>query len=174
MNNYDEITEIIDEINLKIKEIDKQMILVEDIKPQFGNMDTFIPELESAYKEFDEALSNSILRTQELNKIVVFDAVNSYSDIYNELHNKCKDIMDELLESVNVVDKPIELVDTTPAFSNNDSIFIKELDLTTPIITDEFINRQVDIIKPIEIDRIDDDIIPVPTPIQPEIEILEM
>ena len=32
MKNYDEIAAIIEEINAKLKEIDKQMITVEDIK----------------------------------------------------------------------------------------------------------------------------------------------
>ena len=49
MKNYDELAAIIEEINQKIKDIDKQMITVEDIKIHFGAMDTFIPELEAAY-----------------------------------------------------------------------------------------------------------------------------
>ena len=66
MNDYDLIAEQIEEINIKLKEIDKQMIIVEDIKPQFSQMDTFIPDLEAAYKDFDNSLSNSIFKTQEL------------------------------------------------------------------------------------------------------------
>lgn len=165
MNNYDEISNIIEDINAKLKEIDNQMIIVEDIKPTFGNMDTFIPELESAYKVFDESLSDCIFRTQTLNKIVSNDAVNEYYDIYQELNSKCSDIMNDLLESVNIVKTPIEVIDTTPVLVTTHNDFV---------ITDEFINRQVELIKPIGIGKIDNDVIPLPTPVQPEIEVLEL
>ena len=165
MNNYDEISIIIEEINAKLKEIDNQMIVVEDIKPTFGNMDTFIPELESAYKDFDESLSNGIFRTQELNRIVSNEALNEYYDIYQELNSKCSDIMNDLLESTNIVKTPIEVIDTTPVLVTTHNDFF---------ITDDFINRQVELIRPIEIGRIDNDVIPLPTPVQPEIEVLEL
>lgn len=165
MNNYDEISIIIEEINAKLKEIDNQMIVVEDIKPTFGNMDTFIPELESAYKDFDESLSNGIFRTQELNRIVSNEALNEYYDIYQELNSKCSDIMNDLLESTNIVKTPIEVIDTTPVLVTTNNDFF---------ITDDFINRQVELIQPIEIGRIDNDVIPLPTPVQPEIEVLEL
>lgn len=172
MNNYDEIVDIIEEINIKLKEIDKQMIVVESIKPEFGNMDIYIPELESAYKEFDESLSNCIFRTQTLNKIVINDAVDSYSDIYRELNDKCKSIIDELLESVQIVNTPIEVINPSINIVNYSEI--KPNELNNSIITDEFINQQVELIKPIKIGEIDPGIIPVPTPVQPDIEILDI
>lgn len=176
MKNYDELADIIEEINQKIKDIDKQMITVEDIKIHFGAMDTFIPELEAAYKEFDESLSNSIFRTQTLNKIVSDEAINEYYDIYQELNSKCTDIMNELLESVQIAETPIEVLDTTPISSKVVEVDIKEIDpiYGKPIITPEFIDRQVSLIKPIDKGMIDPGVIPLPTPVQPEIEILEM
>ena len=176
MKNYDEIAAIIEEINAKLKEIDKQMITVEDIKIHFGAMDTFIPELEAAYKEFDESLSNGIFRTQTINKIVSDEAINEYYDIYQELNSKCTDIINELLESVQIVDTPTKVLDTTPISSNTFDIEVKEIDspFGSPIITQEFIDKQVSLIKPIDKGVIDPGIIPVPTPVQPEIEILEM
>ncbi len=175
MNNYDLITEQIEEINAKLKEIDKQMIIVEDIKPQFGNMDTFIPELEAAYKEFDQSLSNSITRTQTINKIVISDAIDEYTDIYRDLNEKCKTIIDDLLSSVNIVESPKEVITTKPILSYHDvERPVYEYLTEGPIITDKFINDQVDFIKPIDIGRIDDSVIPLPTPVQPEIEILDM
>lgn len=178
MNDYDLIAEQIEEINIKLKEIDKQMIIVEDIKPQFGQMDTFIPDLEAAYKDFDNSLSNSIFKTQELNKIVINDAIGEYTDIYHELNEKCKTIIDELLESVNIVDEPaeIEVLDMTPISSNTYDVEVKEVDplYGTPLITQDFIDKQVSIIQPIEKSRINPDIIPLPTPVQPEIEVLEL
>jgi hypothetical protein len=176
MKNYDELAAIIEEINQKIKDIDKQMITVEDIKIHFGAMDTFIPELEAAYKEFDESLSNSIFRTQTLNKIVSDEAINEYYDIYQELNSKCTDIMNELLESVQIVETPIEVLDITPISSKVVEVDIKEIDpiYGKPIINQEFIDRQVSLIKPIDKGMIDPGVIPLPTPVQPEIEILEM
>ena len=176
MKNYDELAAIIEEINQKIKDIDKQMITVEDIKIHFGAMDTFIPELEAAYKEFDESLSNSIFRTQTLNKIVSDEAINKYYDIYQELNSKCTDIMNELLESVQIVETPIEVLDTTPISSKVVEVDIKEIDpiYGKPLITQEFIDRQVSLIKPIDKGMRDPGVIPLPTPIKPEIEILEM
>lgn len=172
MNNYDEITNIIEEINIKIKEIDKQMMTVEEVKHYFGNMDSFITELEVAYKEFDSSLSNCITRTQALNKMIIEEGMNSYSDIYRELNDRCKDIIDELLSSYNIVGPPIEAIDTTPAMIDNNDVVLKEIDKFT--ITDEFINEQVNLITPIKIDRIDEEEIPLPTPIQPDIEVLDM
>ncbi len=176
MNNYDEMTNVIEEINIKLKEIDKQMIIVEEIKPQFGAMDTFIPELEAAYKDFEESLSNGILRTQTLNKIVTDDAINGYYDIYQELNSKCKNIMDDLLESVKVVNTPTEVLEITPPTLTTHELEVKELDplYQNPIITDDFINRQISLIKPIDKIGNPRDVIPVPQPIKPEIEVLEM
>ncbi len=164
MNNYDEIANIIEDINAKIKEIDKQMILVEDIKPNFNNMDTYIPELESAYQEFDTSLSNGIFRTQELNKIVAEEAINEYYDIFQELSSKCTDIMNELVESVEVLKNPVEvIVDTSP------------IEPSTSIVDHNlFINEDLTEVRIISKKTNPRDVIELPPQPIREIEVLEM
>jgi hypothetical protein len=167
---------IIEDINTKIKEIDKQMIIVEDIKPNFGAMDNFIPELEAAYKEFEKSLSNSIFRTQALNKIVAEDAINEYYDIFQQLNSECTDIINELLESVKTTQSPVEVLDmytssnmtaSTDWASNNQGI-------QHTLINKNLIEKQIGLTKKIPEIDIPRDVIPVPTPIVEEMEVLEM
>ena len=103
MERLDELADIIENIDVKIQEIDKQMIKVEEIESNFGAMDTFIPELESAYKEFVSALSNGIITTKAINKIVLNDAIHEYNDIYHDLETKYKKIIHELLETISIL-----------------------------------------------------------------------
>lgn len=111
MNRYEEIYSLIEIINEKINNIDKELLKVEEVQQHFNKMDTFIEPLQKHFKESDTLFTKSIERTKALNITITDELLNKYEIIYKDLQKKCNDIINELLDSVSFTFSKVEVLD---------------------------------------------------------------
>ena len=111
MNRYEEIYSLIEIINEKINNIDKELLKVEEVQQHFNKMDTFIEPLQKYFKESDTLFTKSIERTKALNITITDELLNEYEIIFKDLQKKCNDIITELLDSVGFNISKVEVLD---------------------------------------------------------------
>lgn len=119
MNKYEEIYSLIEIINEKINDIDKELLKVEEVQRHFNKMDTFIEPLQQHFKESDTLFTRSIERIKALNITITDELLNEYEIIFKDLQNKCNDIINELLESVGFKNAEVEVLEL---YTHTDSL----------------------------------------------------
>ena len=132
MNRYEEIYSLIEIINEKINNIDKELIKVEEVQQHFNKMDTFIEPLQNHFKESDTLFTKSIERIKAINITITEELLHKYEIIFKDLQKKCNDIINELLESVSFKLPEVEVLDLgTPTDTLNREVKLE----SSPIVS---------------------------------------
>ncbi len=169
MNGFENIYSVIESINTSVKKIDEEVTYIEKLGNITEQMGEYSEDIKKYHTETVNSYNNAISRIQVLNNLIANELLADYKYIFKELNSKCEDIIAELVQSVNNDSihsstlEPTEVLDITPAPSEENTAF-KNAILRPDIVADKKITS---IGKR-------DETIPIPKPVEPKIEILEM
>ena len=151
MNRYEEIYSLIEIINEKINNIDKELLKVEEVQQHFNRMDTFIEPLQKYIKESDTLFTKCIERMKVLNITITDELLNEYEIIYKDLQKKCNDIINELLDSVSFTFSNVEVLDfSAPVERMNHDVEIEPTPIETkpaPVVELQPIVEEVEVLE---------------------------
>lgn len=151
MNRYEEIYSLIEIINEKINNIDKELLKVEEVQQHFNRMDTFIEPLQKYFKESDTLFTKCIERMKVLNITITDELLNEYEIIYKDLQKKCNDIINELLDSVSFTFSNVEVLDfSAPVERMNHDVEIEPTPIETkpaPVVELQPIVEEVEVLE---------------------------
>lgn len=170
MNEFEQIYSIIDDINDQVKKIDNEVSYIETLSGIIEEMGEYSVDIKKYHKETLEAYNSAISRIKTLNGLIEDELLADYEYIFKELNSKCSDIIEDLIQNANtestISSQPekIEVLDITPITS----------EATDATLTSEILRPDIIADKKIPSIEKHDETIPLPTPVEPEIEVLDM